>query len=92
MKIRNNQLPPFKRRYLGSLKHINYGKSTTDFNLIEARVWELDENLELTTEDIFDVVCQEYHLNAELIEKELNCKCPFAIKRLFKGVRTDRSF
>lgn len=48
-------------------------------HLIEGRVWELDQNLELTTEDIFDAVCQEYHLNAELIEKELNCKCPFAL-------------
>jgi hypothetical protein len=63
-----------------------------DIHLIEERVWELDQNLELTTEDIFDAVCQEYHLNAELIEKELNCKCPFAIKRLLKGVTTDRSF
>ncbi|OYD91473.1 hypothetical protein CDG76_26590 [Nostoc sp. 'Peltigera membranacea cyanobiont' 210A] len=43
------------------------------------RVWELNENLKLTTEDIFDVVCQEYHLNANLIEKELNCKCSFAL-------------
>jgi hypothetical protein len=50
-----------------------------DIHLIEGRVWELDQNLELTTEDIFDVVCQEYHLNAKLIEKELNCKCPFAL-------------
>ncbi|MEH1861873.1 MAG: hypothetical protein V7K77_08825 [Nostoc sp.] len=50
-----------------------------DIHLIEERVWELDQNLELTTEDIFDAVCQEYHLNAELIEKELNCKCPFAL-------------
>jgi len=50
-----------------------------DIHLIEGRVWELDQNLELTTEDIFEIVCQEYHLNAELIEKELNCKCPFAL-------------
>ncbi|MBW4564897.1 MAG: hypothetical protein KME32_27995 [Mojavia pulchra JT2-VF2] len=48
-------------------------------HLIEVRVGELDENLELTTEDIFEIVCREYHLNAELLEKELNCKCPFAL-------------
>lgn len=50
-----------------------------DIHLIEERVWELEQNLELTTEDIFNAVCQEYNLNAELIEKELNCKCPFAL-------------
>lgn len=50
-----------------------------DIHLIEERVWELDQNLELTTEDIFNAVCQEYNLNAELIEKELNCKYPFAL-------------
>ncbi|MDZ8227844.1 MULTISPECIES: hypothetical protein [unclassified Nostoc] len=50
-----------------------------DIHLIEGRVWELDQNLELTTEEIFEIVCQEYHLNPELIEKELNCKCPFAL-------------
>ncbi|MCW5319534.1 hypothetical protein GTQ43_40120 [Nostoc sp. KVJ3] len=48
-------------------------------DLIEARVCELDENLELSTKNIFDIVCQEYHLVADLIEKELNCKCPFAL-------------
>ncbi|MBE8988780.1 hypothetical protein [Nostoc sp. LEGE 12450] len=50
-----------------------------DIHLIEARVWELDQNIELANEDIFDAVCHEYHLNTELIEKELNCKCPFAL-------------
>ncbi|MFN6456096.1 MAG: hypothetical protein RM022_028415 [Nostoc sp. EfeVER01] len=48
-------------------------------HLIEARIVELDENLELTTEDIFNIVCQEYHLNADFLEKELSCKCPFAL-------------
>jgi hypothetical protein len=46
---------------------------------IEVRLWELDENLELTTEDIFDILCQEYQLNADSLEKELSCKCPFAL-------------
>jgi hypothetical protein len=55
-----------------------------DIHLIEERVWELDQNLELTTEDIFEIVCQEYHLNAELIEKELNCKCPFVLTGFLK--------
>ena len=59
-----------------------------DIHLIEGRVWELDQNLELTTEDIFDVVCQEYHLNAELIEKELNCKCPFALTGFLSELKT----
>jgi hypothetical protein len=48
-------------------------------HLIEARIVELDKNLELTTEDIFEIVCKKYHLNADLIEKELSCKCPFAL-------------
>ncbi|MBD2205737.1 hypothetical protein H6G33_26030 [Calothrix sp. FACHB-1219] len=47
--------------------------------LIEARIVELDKNLGLTTEDIFDTVCLEYHLNADFLEKELSCKCPFAL-------------
>ncbi|MBE9008212.1 hypothetical protein IQ259_24900 [Fortiea sp. LEGE XX443] len=50
-----------------------------NINLIEARVEELDENLELTTDEIFEIVCREYHLNADSLEKELNCKCPFAL-------------
>lgn len=48
-------------------------------SLLEVRLWELDKNLELTTEDIFDILCQEYQLNADSIEKELTCKCPFAL-------------
>lgn len=50
-----------------------------NINLIEARVEELDENLELTTDEIFEIVCREYHLNADSLEKELSCKCPFAL-------------
>jgi hypothetical protein len=46
---------------------------------IEVRLWELDENLELTNEDIFDILCQEYHLDGDSLEKELSCKCPFAL-------------
>ncbi|BCL40344.1 hypothetical protein [Nostoc sp. MS1] len=48
-------------------------------SLVEVRLWELDKNLELTTEDIFDILCQEYQLNADSLEKELSCKCPFAL-------------
>lgn len=47
--------------------------------LIEARVWELDKNLELPTEDMFDILCQEYHLNTVSIETALGCKCPFVL-------------
>ncbi|MEH1965348.1 hypothetical protein [Nostoc sp.] len=48
-------------------------------HLIEMQIVELAENLELTTEDIFEIVCLEYHLNADFIEQELSCKCPFAL-------------
>jgi hypothetical protein len=48
-------------------------------SLLEVRLWELDENLELTTEDIFDILCQEYQLNGDSLEKKLSCKCPFAL-------------
>jgi len=34
-------------------------------NLIEAQILELDENLELTSEEIFEIVCQESHLNTD---------------------------
>ncbi|ACC85414.1 hypothetical protein [Nostoc punctiforme] len=56
--------------------------------LIEARIVELDENLELTTEDIFDTVCFEYHLNADFLEKELSCKCPFALTGFLSELET----
>lgn len=46
---------------------------------IEVRLWELDKNLELSYEKIYDILCQEYHLNANSLEKALNCKCPFAL-------------
>ncbi len=53
-------------------------------SLLEVRLWELDENLELTTEDIFDILCQEYQLNGDSLEKELSCKCPFALTGFLK--------
>ncbi|ACC85432.1 hypothetical protein [Nostoc punctiforme] len=38
-------------------------------------------------------MCQEYHLNADLIEKELNCKCPFALTGfLMELERTELSY
>lgn len=51
---------------------------------IEVRVWELDKNLELTTEDMFDILCQEYQLKADSIETALSCKCPFALTGFLK--------
>ncbi|HEY9830533.1 MAG TPA: hypothetical protein V6D26_08140 [Stenomitos sp.] len=51
---------------------------------IEVRLWELDENIELTTDEIFDILCQEYQLNADSLEKELSCKCPFALTGFFR--------
>lgn len=40
---------------------------------------ELDENLELTSEEIFEIVCQESHLNTDFLKQALGCKCPFAL-------------
>ncbi|MFW9259789.1 hypothetical protein [Nostoc sp. CALU 546] len=48
-------------------------------NLIEAQILELDENLELTSEEIFEIVCQESHLNTDFLKQALGCKCPFAL-------------
>ncbi|MGJ5634945.1 hypothetical protein [Nostoc sp. CALU 1950] len=48
-------------------------------NLIEAQILELDENLELTSEEIFEIVCQEFHLNTDFLKQALGCKCPFAL-------------
>jgi hypothetical protein len=48
-------------------------------NLIEVRISELSENLELTSEDIFEIICQEYHLNADFLKEALGCECPFAL-------------
>ena len=48
-------------------------------NLIEAQILELDENLELTSEDIFEIVCQSSHLNTDFLKQALGCKCPFAL-------------
>lgn len=56
-------------------------------SLLEVRLWELDENLELTTEDMFDILCQEYHLNADFIETALSCKCPFALTGFLKELQ-----
>jgi len=56
-------------------------------SLLEVRLWELDENLELTTEDIFDILCQEYQLNADSIETALSCKCPFALTGFLKELQ-----
>ncbi|BAY95506.1 MULTISPECIES: hypothetical protein [unclassified Tolypothrix] len=53
-------------------------------NLIEVRLWELEKNLELTNEDIFEIICQEYQLNADSIETKLSCKCPFVLTGLLK--------
>lgn len=64
-------------------REISYPEGN-DIHLIEGRVWELDQNLELTTEDIFEIVCQEYHLNADSIETALSCKCPFALTGFLK--------
>ncbi|WP_414573471.1 hypothetical protein [Nostoc sp. CCY 9925] len=52
--------------------------------VIEIRLWELDKNLELTTKDIFDILCQEYQLNADSIETALSCKCPFGLTGFLK--------
>jgi hypothetical protein len=43
-------------------------------NLIEAQILELDENLELTSEEIFEIVCQESHLNTDFLKQALGCK------------------
>ncbi|MBD2496694.1 hypothetical protein [Nostoc sp. FACHB-280] len=56
-------------------------------SLLEVRLWELNENLELTTEDMFDILCQEYHLKADFIEKTLSCKCPFALTSFLKELQ-----
>ncbi|MHC0067698.1 hypothetical protein ACWATR_33195 [Nostoc sp. UIC 10890] len=48
-------------------------------NSIEKRVQELNENLELSLDEVFYTVCQEYNLNAVAIEEALGCKCPFAL-------------
>nr|MDZ8016525.1 hypothetical protein [Nostoc sp. SerVER01] len=54
------------------------GKDSAVYTL-EARLSELDANLELSYKEIFDIVCQEFKLDANSLEKELNCKCPFAL-------------
>lgn len=36
-----------------------------DPNQLEARVYELGDNLESELEEIYDTVCQEYNLNGD---------------------------
>jgi hypothetical protein len=56
-----------------------YLSSKELINLIETRISELNQNLELTTQDIFQIICQEFKLNADFIEEALGCQCPFAL-------------
>ncbi len=56
-----------------------YLSSKELINLIETRISELNQNLELTNEDIFKIICQESHLNAYFLEEALGCQCPFAL-------------
>lgn len=46
---------------------------------IETRVNELDESLEYSYSEIFQLVCEEFGLNAVAIAADLGCKCPFAL-------------
>ncbi|RCJ18461.1 hypothetical protein A6770_33025 [Nostoc minutum NIES-26] len=46
---------------------------------IETRVQELDANLDLSSSDIFNTVCNENNLSTVLITQELGCECPFAL-------------
>lgn len=48
-----------------------------DVNAIEKQVWEADVNLQL--DHVFNVVCQEHHLNPETLEQVLGCKDPFGL-------------
>jgi hypothetical protein len=46
---------------------------------IKTRLEKLDTDIELSYEKIFDILCQEYHLNSSYLEQALSCKCPFAL-------------
>lgn len=46
---------------------------------ISARVEELDATLEFSYAEIFQIVCQEFGLDADRYESELGCQCPFGL-------------
>ncbi|MGF1939129.1 MAG: hypothetical protein RM347_033065 [Nostoc sp. ChiQUE02] len=56
-----------------------YLSSKELITLIKARISELDQNLELTTQDIFLIICQEFNLDADFLKEALSCQCPFAL-------------
>lgn len=46
---------------------------------IQSRINDLESKQELSYDEIFDIVCQEYKLDANFFEQQLGCKCPFAL-------------
>ena len=46
---------------------------------IESRVNELDEALELSYSEIFQMICTEFGLDADHYASELGCQCPFGL-------------
>ncbi|MBD2458347.1 hypothetical protein H6G80_30305 [Nostoc sp. FACHB-87] len=56
-------------------------------NKIEQRVYQLEENLELTYSEIFTTVCQENNLNSSTLQEALGCDCPHGLIGFIKGLK-----
>ncbi len=52
---------------------------------IETRVLALDESLEYSYSEIFQIVCREFGLDAALYEAVLGCRCPFGLVGYLKA-------
>lgn len=46
---------------------------------IAARLTELDDEMELSLSEIFDVLCTEFDLDGASISETLGCKCPYGL-------------